>query len=438
VNIVIGYQSKTIDTVNAGTLLRAQGTFEANLAALGRQDGHHYLVTWEDYDNGSPITAQMLAGKLDIGSMGDFPLVINAARTAPYADARSELVAITAFNPQGGLNGIVGRTPARASTLLELKGQTISTSVGSAGDGLLQQALHAAQLPPTDFRIENQGPSVGASALKAGSAQAVSQFAPWPGLLAENGDGELIVDGATARNPTFHGVVARKAFASQHPGVMRAFLAAVVTTTNYLNAQPIPAARTVARITGLPLSVVYLYNGPTGIATFDPSIQPALVTALRTDSRLLRAVDPTIDPNIGNFVNAAYLRGVSRLTRISPSNVARTGLRARINDCSLRTWSASSASEVWFRGAERTSFLATPECALRYIRTTRRPVEAAYVPDTLTGTRWFAERSVWLADPAAVTDRRILPFCTKDNALHYLHDHPGSTLITYQEAMDRA
>src|ERR1044072_2304546 len=75
--ITVGYQSKTINTVTAGTLLRARGYFEERLRELGKKTGTTYEVQWQDYDTGAPITAQMVAGKIDIGSMGDYPLLIN-------------------------------------------------------------------------------------------------------------------------------------------------------------------------------------------------------------------------------------------------------------------------------------------------------------------------------------------------------------------------
>ena len=67
VTITVGYQSKTINTVTAGTLLRYLGSFEKELKALG--DGTTYKVNWQDYATGAPITAQMTVGKIDIGSM---------------------------------------------------------------------------------------------------------------------------------------------------------------------------------------------------------------------------------------------------------------------------------------------------------------------------------------------------------------------------------
>ncbi|GHB38550.1 hypothetical protein GCM10010331_27690 [Streptomyces xanthochromogenes] len=75
VTVTVGYQSKTINTVTAGTLLRSLGYFEQELTALGKRDGTTYEVKWQDYATDAPITAQMAAGKIDIGSMGDFPVL---------------------------------------------------------------------------------------------------------------------------------------------------------------------------------------------------------------------------------------------------------------------------------------------------------------------------------------------------------------------------
>ncbi|GAA4784495.1 hypothetical protein GCM10023220_04810 [Streptomyces ziwulingensis] len=47
VTVTVGYQSKTINTVTAGTLLRSLGSFEKRLNAL--HDGRTYKVVWQDY-----------------------------------------------------------------------------------------------------------------------------------------------------------------------------------------------------------------------------------------------------------------------------------------------------------------------------------------------------------------------------------------------------
>ncbi|MBF6271834.1 ABC transporter substrate-binding protein, partial [Nocardia farcinica] len=56
VQVVVGYQSKTIITVSAGTLLRAKGFLEHRLAAITAAGGARYQVEWQDYDTGAPIT----------------------------------------------------------------------------------------------------------------------------------------------------------------------------------------------------------------------------------------------------------------------------------------------------------------------------------------------------------------------------------------------
>ena len=107
VNVVVGYQSKTINTVTAGTLLRAQGYLERRLADITARTGTKYAVRWQDYDTGAPITAQMLAEKIDIGSMGDYPMLINGSKTQANPRARTEMVSVTGYNPKGALNMVV-------------------------------------------------------------------------------------------------------------------------------------------------------------------------------------------------------------------------------------------------------------------------------------------------------------------------------------------
>src|SRR5581483_4222361 len=120
VDVVVGYQSKTINTVTAGTLLRAQGFLEHRLADITKRTGTKYRVVWQDYDTGAPITAQMVAEKIDIGSMGDFPMLINGSKTQANERARTESGSVTGYNAKGGLNGVVVGTNSPATTLSDL------------------------------------------------------------------------------------------------------------------------------------------------------------------------------------------------------------------------------------------------------------------------------------------------------------------------------
>ncbi|MFH8974278.1 ABC transporter substrate-binding protein [Streptomyces sp. NPDC017890] len=415
VTVTVGYQSKTINTVTAGTLLRSLGFFEKQLNALG--DGVTYKVVWQDYATGAPITAQMTAGKIDIGSMGDFPLLINAAR-GKQLNRPTHLVSVTGYNLRGGLNTIVTASDSELTSLKDLKGKKISTSVGSAADGTLVRALQRAGIDPDDdIQKLNQQPAVGASALSAGSADALSQFVAWPGLLAHQGKAKALYDGAQLNLPTFHGVTAREDFAEDRPAVLDAFLKAQAQATDYLNAHPVTAAEEVAEATGLPAEVVHLYNGAHGVATFDPAIKPQFVSALKQDVEILKSAKLTGDVDVDSFVDDRYVKkalGASYAERLAATPPPAVG-------------------EVWPKGSERTRTFASPAALLRHVAAHRDTVRAAYVPDATTGTPWFADKAVWVAD-----GEKLLPFVAPATALAYVDRHDGARVITYADALERA
>ena len=307
--ITIGYQSKTINTVTAGTLLKERGYFEQRLEELGKETGKKYRVDWQDYDTGAPITAQMLAGKIDIGSMGDYPLLINGSR-AGTDEHGTEMIAVTGYNPRGALNGVVVDDSSDVQRLEDLEGHSISASVGSAGHGTLVQALDKAGIDPNDdVTIENQDPAVGAAALKGGSVDAVAQFVAWPGLLTFRDGARLVYDGGQLDVPTMHGIVTRKEFADSDEDVVKAFLQAEQDATTYLHENPVEAAEDVAKATGLPPEVVYLYNGRNGVSTFDPTIKPEQLDALKQDVPFLESIGVIEDPlDLDAFVNDDYVR----------------------------------------------------------------------------------------------------------------------------------
>ncbi|WP_328749582.1 ABC transporter substrate-binding protein [Streptomyces sp. NBC_00285] len=415
VTVTVGYQSKTINTVTAGTLLRSLGYFEKELNSL--HDGKTYKVDWQDYATGAPITAQMTAGKIDIGSMGDFPLLINAARGRQLGKP-TRLVSVTGYNLRGGLNTIVTAPGSKLSSLTDLKGRKVSTSIGSAADGTLVRALQRAGIDP-DKGIEklNQQPAVGASALSAGSTDALSQFVAWPGLLAYQGKAKALYDGAELNLPTFHGVTAREDFAKERPAVLEAFLKAQAEATDYLNDHPVAAAEKVAKATSLPAEVVYLYNGAHGIATFDPAIKPQLVSALKEDVSVLKAAQLTGDVDVDSFVDDQYVRkalGADYAKRLSASP-------------------AAPASEVWPKGASETRSFGTPAELLAYVSAHRDGIRAAYVPDATTGTLWFADKAVWVSDGG-----RLLPFVAPETAKTYVSAHAGARIVPYADALEQA
>lgn len=438
VNVVIGYQSKTINTVTAGTLLKAQGYLERRLGDITTRTGTKYNVTWQDYDTGAPITAQMVAEKIDIGSMGDYPLLINGSKTQANERARTEIVSVTGYNPKGALNMVVVAPNSPAQKLTDLAGQKVSASVGSAGHGTLVRALAGAGIDPkTGVEVLNQQPQIGASALESGQVQGLSQFVAWPGLLVFQGKAKLLYDGAELNYPTLHGVVVRRAFAADHPEVLDAFLQAQLDATDFLNTKPLEAAKIVADGSGLPQEVVYLYNGPGG-TSFDTTLKPSLVDALKGDVPYLKSIGDFAGLDVAGFVQDAPLKaafatrnqdyGKAVAATTNPSLLAGTD-----PVCNTPVNNPAQASELWLDGASATQPAANPVCLLKAVRDATAKgskVRAVYVPDAELGTRWFADKAAWVRD-----GQNYLPFGTSAGAQRYIAAHPGTTAVDYQQAL---
>ncbi|MGH3584198.1 MAG: ABC transporter substrate-binding protein, partial [Mycobacterium sp.] len=89
--------------------------------------------------------------------------------------------------------------------------------------------------------------------------------------------------------------------------------------------------------------------------------------------------------------------------------------------------------ELWLQGADSTQTAAGPTQLLRAVREAQArgaTVRAAYVPDTELGTRWFADKSIWVRD-----GQNYLPFNTPAGAGRYTAAHPGSSTVDYQQAL---
>ncbi len=438
VNVVIGYQSKTINTVTAGTLLRAQGYLERRLNDINTRTGTKYNVTWQDYDTGAPITAQMVAEKIDIGSMGDYPMLINGSKTQANERARTEIVSVTGYNPKGALNMVVVAPNSPAEKLTDLAGQRVSASVGSAGHGTLVRALSEAGVDPkTGVDVLNQQPQIGASALESNQVQGLSQFVAWPGLLVFQGKAKLLYDGAELNYPTLHGVVVRQAYAAEHPEVLDAFLQAQLDATDFLDSKPLEAAKIVADGSGLPQEVVYLYNGPGG-TSFDTTLKPSLIEALKGDVPYLKSIGDFAELDVSGFVQDAPLRAVfAARNQDYDKAVAATANPSTLSGtdpvCNTPVNNPAQASELWLDGSGSTQPAATPTCLLKAVRDANAKgakVRAAYVPTTELGTRWFADKAAWVRD-----GQNYLPFGTPAGAKRYVTAHPGSATVDYRQAL---
>lgn len=410
--LVVGYQSKTINTVTAGTLLRAKSFLEKRLAAIGT-----FRVDWQDFDTGAPITSGMLAGKIQIGSMGDYPLLINGSRAQLNPETETVMLSVTGSSSRGSLNSVVVAPDSPLRTLTDLRGKQVSASVGSAGHGTLMTALSRAGIGAGDVTVVNQQPQVGASALESGQVQALAQFVAWPGLLVRQGRARLLYDGGDLNTPTLHGVVANRKYATSHPDVVRAFLQAQLDATDFQREHPLAAAQDVAQGSGLPAEVVYQYNGPGGTDP-NPTLSAPLLAALRGDIPYLQSIGQFGSPlDVDRFVDPKPL---------ADAQTTRGGFQYDAG-----TPAPTPTAEIWFDGADSTEALPDATALVRALATTDRKIKTAYVSDALTSTRWYADHALWLRD-----GERFVPFAGPDALARYRAEHPAAVPVEYRTLLE--
>ena len=171
--------------------------------------------------------------------------------------------------------------------------------------------------------------------------------------------------------------------------------------------------------------MVYLYNGPNGVATFATALDPRLLDALRADVPFLTSVGVLKALDLDRFTDPSYLRD-SGVTDGEPARI--TGTDAA---CDRPVTDPALAGELWYEGERTTRPAADPTCLLKAVKANGGKLRAAYVPDAATGTRWFADQDWWVRDGDA-----FKPFTTEDGAKAYLAAHPSAVRLTYQQALD--
>ncbi|PVB62571.1 ABC transporter substrate-binding protein [Labrenzia sp. 011] len=310
ITIGIGHQSTVTNTVPGGIILEKLELLQKHLPTTGKYADAEYEVIYKDYTSGPPITNQMLAGKLAFGVMGDYPLIVNGAKFEESGSEESRFIAITGYNLKGTGNGIVVPVSSDVYSIDQLAGKSVSTPVGSAAWGMLLKVLRDNDL--TDkVTVVNQSPPVGVNNIAQGKIGAHIDFCPWSEVMEFRGTGRKIYDGSEAGIPTFHGTVVATSFAEKYPEIVQAYVDATLEAQEWIAADPVTAAVKVSEWTGIEKEVLYLYFSKGGISTFEASVKPQWVDALKYDHDLLvkeKGIPPlTFDKWVDEtYVKAAY------------------------------------------------------------------------------------------------------------------------------------
>jgi NitT/TauT family transport system substrate-binding protein len=305
---------------------------------------------------------------------------------------------------------------------------------------MLLASLQKRGLPDDFWNLVNQSPEIGSTNLQAKRIDAHADFVPFPELLPFRGFARKIYDGAETRIPTFHGVVVRKDFAEKYPEIVVAYIEALMEANDWLRKNPQMAAEKIEDWTKINKEVAYIYLGPDGIMTLDPTIKSRWVDAMKLDYAVLQKLNLIKPLDLGAWVNDTYVRQAfkdegmdydKQLQSLDTYHVAG-------NDpiCNVPVTQPAQAGQVWVDGGDIVSF-SSPACTLAGVRKLTaggKKLDAVYLVDHELGIKVFADKAFYSIGGGDPKKPEIVPFLLKRDAAAYAAKNGGKP-GSYDEAI---
>ena len=432
IRVAIGTQDTTINCATGGILIRELKLLEKYLPRDGKYKDAQYDIQWKNFTSGAPLTNEMVAGKLDIGSMADFPGSFNGAAFRK-AGKQSLFIAVLSGSTAGSGNGIVVPKNSPVQSLAELKGRTISVPFASTAHGMLLHAIKAQGWDPEkDVNIITQAPEIAGSALQSNKVDAHADFVPFAELFPHRGYARKIYDGSQANAPTFHGSLVDAEYAKKYPEVVVAFLRAAIEADRLFAAEPEKYSELVAKITGIDAEVNYLFHGPLGLQTRDLTWKPQYRQAVQTSIdtlRLLKRTDKDIDAN--TFIDDRYIRAAFKQAGLDYEarlkNDAKPPLVAKDASTGKPITDMKRVAQIWVAGEPLVRHYASPESALAdlaKLEKAGKKIRAVYAQDRESGIKLFAG-DAWFVDSGK---KEINAFLLKESAQAWAKKNHGKVL----------
>lgn len=422
ITIGIGTQHTTTNTVTGGIVLEKLGLLEKHLPNTGKYAGVRYRIDWQNFTSGPPITNGMVAGRLQIGMMGDYPLLVNGATFQAGHETRSRLVAILAYNRYGAGNGVVVHKDSPYFELADLKGKKVSVPFGSAAHGMLLKAMEDRGWKEDFWDLASQSPEVGATNLQEKRIDAHADFVPFMELLPYRGFARKIFDGVETKLPTFHGVVVREDFAKQYPEIIVAYLKAVIEANDWVRKNPKEAAEKIAEWTKIEKEVVYMFLGRGGIHTLDPTIKPEWLQAIKYDTGVLQRLGRVKQFDIAAWVDDSYIRRAFKELGLDYdrqlASFASSEITGQDPFCKRPIARSIEAGEVWLVNGSLTAY-SSPVCTLgayKRFKQLNQAVAAVYLFDQNLNIKLFADKAFYAVRDKDPKNLLVQPYLLKKDA----------------------
>lgn len=435
VTVGIGTQNTTTNTVTGGIVIEKLGLMDKYLAALKKTPKYKdidFKLDWQNFTSGPPVTNGMVADKLQIGMMGDYPLLVNGATFQAGGQTASELVALIAYNVNGAGNGMVVHKDSPYYELADLKGKKVSVPFGSAAHGMLLKAMEDRGWNEDFWELASQSPEVGTTNLQERKLDGHADFVPFAELLPYRGFARKIFDGVETKIPTFHGIVVRKDFSDKYPEFVVAYLKALLDANDWVRKNPALAATKIEEWTRIEKEVAYMFLGPSGVHTLDPTIKPKWIQTVKYDHGVLSRMGRVKDFNADIWGNERFLRQAFKEKGLDydKQKASYAGYEISGTDplCKKPISKPREGGEVWIEGGGITAYSSTA-CTLAAVKqglSAGKKIGVAFVFDKTTGIKLFADKAFYALTVKGKTPE-IVPFLLKKDADAWAKKSGGRT-----------
>lgn len=258
ITLSLGVQNTTIPVVTAGLIIRHLGLLEHFLPRQGRYSSTQFKLQWHNFSSGAPIVEGLHSQAIDIGVLGDYPLILSAiqADASSRKVSRTQLVSFVASNPDGSGSAIVVPHESRLNSLEDLRGGVITLPFRTLAYGMVIRSLYTANLLPKvqlDSLDCNSIDKV--LKVKTKTVDAYAHFAPFHEIAIRQQRFRSLFSGNLSGLPAFYGIVIQKSFGEQHPEIVTAYLRAL-RAAQYWYASTPSAVSLVSKWTGLKPEVI--------------------------------------------------------------------------------------------------------------------------------------------------------------------------------------
>jgi NitT/TauT family transport system substrate-binding protein len=440
IRVSIGTQDTTINCAAGGPVVRELHLLEKYLPHDGKYKDAEYQIQWLNLPTGAQLNTEVLANRLDIVQMADFPATVgHSSFLASKSGVKTLYIASLSVGVHGAGNALLVPKDSPVQSIKDLKGKRISVPAASTAHAFLLRAIQAQGWDPEkDVTITVQTPEVGGSALKANQIDAHADFVPFGELFPFRGFARKILDGESTGLTTTHGLQVRSDYAQKYPEVVIAYLKATLEADRLLRENPEQLAEQYEKWTGIEAEVFYAFHGPGGIQTRDYTLKPEVIEALRNASQTLKVLKKTaVDVNVDEFVDDHFIKqaaqefGLDYEARLR--NYAPVPFTGDALDTGRPITEPNLVGQIWVRGEAKVRLYSSPEATLQaadQLKAEGKQLRVVFVHDRTSGIKLFADK-VWYVH----RDGKLAAFLLRESADAWAAQN-GGQVLAYTDASD--